>query len=266
MTDNDNSATYRDPFAPGDDPRRKRGRGVGSRAKLAKRFFEDTYAAWEEQGPSVLARAAFHDPVAFANMVARLMPQKIEVSTPTDGLSDERLAELLDFAERMAGLKAEQAKVLQGDVITATLPSPAQALQPASVPPHKLADENGLCTVSPAEGGGGRCAEMGGGGENTSSTLRADPAETTSPEFNALRTGTAQSGGEQNRHCTSCGVALKPHEIELCDRCGAPSVLPYPVGKPGPKPDHLVERSNRAALAEGGRNDRETDIDPESLF
>jgi len=246
-------ATYRDPFAPGEDPRRRKGRAKGSRAKLAQRFFEDTYAAWEEQGPSVLARAAFHDPVAFANMVARLMPQKIEVSTPTDGMSDERLSELLDFAERMAGLKAEQAKVLQGEVIeAAALPSPA----------HKLADENGLRTISPAEGGGGRCAEMGVGGENTSSTLRADPAgstDTTSNALNVLQPEAAQSGGEQNRHCTSCGVALQPHEIELCDRCGAPSVLPYPVGKPGPLPDRAVERRNRAALAE-------VDIDPASLF
>lgn len=236
MPDNGNSATYRDPFAPGDDPRRKRGRGVGSRAKLAKRFFEDTYAAWEEQGASVLARAAFHDPVAFANMVARLMPQKIEVSTPTDGMSDERLAELLDFAERMAGLKAEQAKVLQGDVIAAALPSPAQALPPASVPPHKLADENGLCTVSPAEGGGGRCAEMGGGGENTSSTLRADPAETTlqtSNALNALPPGPILNGEEQKSH------------------------NPYPVGRAVPLQDHEVERRNRKAL---------DDIDPASLF
>lgn len=236
-------------------------RAKGSRAKLAQRFFEDTYAAWEEQGPSVLARAAFHDPVAFANMVARLMPQKIEVSTPTDGMSDERLAELLDFAERMAGLKAEQAKVLQSEVISAALPSPA----------HKLADSIASPAVSVEGPGGGAVSRMGGGGENTSSTLRpgrAEAPDTTSNALNVLPMGSmaAQSGDEQNRHCTSCGVALAPHEIELCDRCGAPSVLPYPVGKPGPKPDHLVERSNRAALAEGGRNDRETDIDPESLF
>lgn len=221
-------ATYRDPFAPGEDPRRRKGRAKGSRAKLAQRFFEDTYAAWEEQGPSVLARAAFHDPVAFANMVARLMPQKIEVSTPTDGMSDERLAELLDFAERMAGLKAEQAKVLQGEVIeAAALPSPA----------HKLADENGLRTISPAEGGGGRCAEMGGGGENTSSTLRADPAEDPSRPFralNVLQPETALNGGEQK------------------------SSLPYPVGRAVPLQDHEAERLNRAKLAE--------DIDPASLF
>lgn len=202
-------------------------RRQGSRAKLAQRFFEDTYAAWEEQGPSVLARAAFHDPVAFANMVARLMPQKIEVSTPTDGMSDERLSELLEFAERMAGLKAEQAKVLQGEVIEAALPSP----------PHKLADENGLRTISPAEGGGGRCAEMGVGGENTPSTLRADPAEDPSRPFralNVLQPEAAFNGGEQK------------------------SSLPYPVGRAVPLQDHEAERLNRAKLAE--------DIDPASLF
>ena len=258
MTDQ-NPSSYFDTSAEAQRARGKRRRG--SRAKLAQRFFEDTYAAWEEQGPSVLARAAFHDPVAFANMVARLMPQKIEVSTPTDGMSDERLAELLDFAERMAGLKAEQAKVLQGEVIeAAALPSPAR----------KLADENGLRTISPAEGGGGRCAEMGGGGENTSSTLRADPAEasdTTSNALNVLQPGAALNGGEQNRHCTSCGVALEPHEIELCDRCGAPAVLPYPVGKPGPKlrGDEIAQarRNARALQAEALA---ETDIDPAGLF
>lgn len=220
------------------DAQQRRGkRRQGSRAKLAQRFFEDTYAAWEEQGPSVLARAAFHDPVAFANMVARLMPQKIEVSTPTDGMSDERLAELLDFAERMAGLKAEQAKVLQGEVIeAAALPSPAQALQPASVPPHKLADENGLRTISPAEGGGGRCAEMGGGGENTSSTLRADPAEDPSRPFRAL------------------------NEPSSSDLATPSSPLPYPVGKPFATPGHVTEKQNRYGLS------RDEDIDPQSLF
>lgn len=223
-------ATYRDPFAPGEDPRRRKGRAKGSRAKLAQRFFEDTYAAWEEQGPSVLARAAFHDPVAFANMVARLMPQKIEVSTPTDGMSDERLAEMLDFAERMAGLKAEQAKVLQGEVIeAAALPSPA----------HKLADENGLCTVLPEEGGGGPLAQMGVGGENTSSTLRPIRAEKTEPTSNAL-------------NALQPEAALKGEEQK--------SSLPYPVGRAVPLQDHQAEKQNRHKLHD------DADIDPQSLF
>ena len=217
-----------DPFSrTNQPPGRPKGR-TGSRAKLAQRFFEDTYAAWEEQGPSVLARAAFHDPVAFANMVARLMPQKIEVSTPTDGMSDERLAELLDFAERMAGLKAEQAKVLQGEVISAALPSPT----------HKLADENGS-TADCLEGrGGGRCAEMGGGGENTSSTLRPIRAESTKTTSNALNVLPPDSifSDEQKNH------------------------NPYPVGRAIPLRDHEVEKRNRHKLHDDG------DIDPASLF
>jgi hypothetical protein len=42
----------------------------------------------------------------FASMVAKLMPQKLEITTPTDGLSDDRFASLIDLAERMAALKA----------------------------------------------------------------------------------------------------------------------------------------------------------------
>lgn len=221
--------SYFDTSSEAQRERRRRGRKTGSRAKLAKRFFEDTYAAWEEQGPSVLARAAFHDPVAFANMVARLMPQKIEVSTPTDGMSDERLAELLDFAERMAGLKAEQAKVLQGEVISAALPSPA----------HKLVDENGLSLDAAEAGGGGPLQRMGGGGENTTSTMRADPAEDPSRPFRALNEPSPPGPT----------VAETPQ-----------SHLPYPVGKPFATPGHVTEKQNRYGLS------RDEDIDPQSLF
>ena len=225
MTD-ETPRSYFDTSSEAQRERSRRGRKTGSRAKLAQRFFEDTYAAWEEQGPSVLARAAFHDPVAFANMVARLMPQKIEVSTPTDGMSDERLAELLDFAERMAGLKAEQAKVRQGEVIEAALPSPA----------HKLADENGSAADCLEGRGGGPLVRMGGGGENTSSTLRADPAEDPSRPFRAL------------------------NEPSSSDLATPSSPLPYPVGKPFATPGHVTEKQNRYGLVD---NDP---IDPASLF
>lgn len=165
-TDNSGkSAAFRDPFAVSSPQRRK----TGSRAKLAKRFFEDVYAAWEEQGESVIARAFFHDPVASMQMVARLMPQKIEISTPADGMSDERLAEMLEYAERMAGLKAEAARVIQADAPgLAALPSPS----------HKLADENADLPDAVEAGGGGPLRRMGVGGENTPSTIAAERAET----------------------------------------------------------------------------------------
>lgn len=224
------SATYRDPFKPATPQRRK----TGSRAKLAKRFFEDVYAAWEEQGESVIARAFFHDPVASMQMVARLMPQKIEISTPTDGMSDERLAELIDHYEQLAGLKADAARVIQGQAIeggaAAALPAPAQsAAPPASLCSHKLADENGDLRNADEAGGGGPQQRMGGGGENT---LRAIEAER------------AKSAGSPQQHNT----------LEQAK-------MPYPVGRPFPEPDHSVSARNRARLAEPSEP-----IDPASLF
>ena len=202
------SATYQDPFKPATPQRRK----TGSRAKLAKRFFEDVYAAWEEQGESVIARAFFHDPVASMQMVARLMPQKIEISTPTDGMSDERLAEMLEYAERMAGLRAEAARVIQGDALA----SPGPAALPS--PPHKLADENPDLRNAVEAGGGGPLRQMGGGGENTPHAIAAERAESadTPQQHNTL---------EQAK-------------------------LPYPVGRPFAEPDHSVSARNRARLAE----------------
>jgi hypothetical protein len=145
-------------------------------------------------------------------MVARLMPQKIEISTPTDGMSDERLAEMLEYAERMAGLRAEAARVIQGQVIegdaAAALPSPA----------HKLADENGDLRNAVEAGGGGPQRRMGGGGENTPSTIEAERAK---------------SAGSPQQHNT----------LEQAK-------LPYPVGRPFPEPDHSVSARNRARLAE----------------
>lgn len=82
------------------------GRKPGSRQAVATRFFNDLHALWQEQGEAVLRRAAFEKPMEFASMVAKLMPQKLEISTPTDGLSDDRFASLIDLAERMATLKA----------------------------------------------------------------------------------------------------------------------------------------------------------------
>lgn len=241
------SATYRDPFTANDPRRDQRGRAKGSRAKLAKRFFEDTYAAWEEQGPSVLARAAFHDPVAFANMVARLMPQKIEVSTPTDGMSDERLAELLDLAERMAALKAGTIEHVAGvPLIDAT------ALAPPALN-HEKPDR----LDAAEEGGGGPLRRMGGGGENTSYALRPQPADRPETVHNPL--------------CSSNFAAAESTQPLIAE-----TPLPHPVGKPFATPDHVVERRNIAGLERADEATirarvraltlRDEDIDPASLF
>ncbi len=110
------TATPRDPatgrFLDGVGGSSRRGRKVGSRVKLGEKFFTALQADFEEHGIEAIARMRFLRPDVYVSVIAKLMPQKIEISTPTDGMTDERLAELLDFAERMAGLKTEQAKVI----------------------------------------------------------------------------------------------------------------------------------------------------------
>jgi len=85
------------------------GRRPGSRNLLADRFFKDTYALWEEQGEAALRRAAFESPMQFVAMIAKLMPAKLEISTPTDGMTDEQLLRMIELAERMAAIGAHNA-------------------------------------------------------------------------------------------------------------------------------------------------------------
>ena len=86
-------------FQPGNTMGSRR---TGNRAKLATRFFQDLYAAWEERGDAVIRQVAFHDPAKFLAVVAHLMPQKIEVAQTPDGLSDERMEQLIELASIMA--------------------------------------------------------------------------------------------------------------------------------------------------------------------
>jgi hypothetical protein len=88
-------------FAPGNKHTPDTKGRKGSRNKLATSFFNDMYELWEEQGQAVLRQAAFQDPVAFAAIVAKLMPQKIEVSDTTmQDMENDRLERLVEFAER----------------------------------------------------------------------------------------------------------------------------------------------------------------------
>lgn len=75
------------------------------RRVLAEVFFLDLYSEWEKHGDTAIKRAFFHDPVAATQLIAKLMPQAIEVAPNTEGMSDERLAELLEYAHKMAEAK-----------------------------------------------------------------------------------------------------------------------------------------------------------------
>lgn len=258
-------ASHFQPFSATKQPSPERRKRSGSRAKLAKRFFEDTYAAWEEQGEPALARAAFHDPMGFVNMVARLMPQKIEVSTPTDGMTDERIEELMALAERMASFGADNRS--QGALIDAT----AIEREPIDDEAHSLDGLNNHekppFSGDEARRGRGALVEKGGGGETPSYPQRAESGETTETEHNLLDvaphsiSAVAASSDPDTRRCLSCAAPLRPEEIEVCARCGA-SALPYPVGPAQPLDDKAAERLNLSKLD----HVVEEYIDPASLF
>lgn len=134
--DSKNASEGRDPvtgvFLVGH--KRSRGRPKGSRARLSEKFFAALHDDFMENGVAAIARVRFHDPSTYMSVIAKLMPQKLEITTPTDGMSDERLAEMLEFAERMAGLQAEHAKVID---VTPTLPAPAITIETLATPPSR---------------------------------------------------------------------------------------------------------------------------------
>jgi hypothetical protein len=85
------------------------------RKKLSSLFFGDIAKLWETEGEACLRRAMALDPVAFAAMVAKLMPQKIEVSDTTmEDVGDEQLEQFIDAVQRRIALRAERAKLVNG--------------------------------------------------------------------------------------------------------------------------------------------------------
>jgi len=87
-------------------------------------------------GPAAIRRALFNDTAGTIRALIVILPKhaKLEITTTLEELSDERLAEMLDYAERMAGLQAEQAKVID---VTPTPPAPAVTIETLATPPSR---------------------------------------------------------------------------------------------------------------------------------
>lgn len=102
------------------------GRRKGARARWSEAFMADVEEAWQDMGPAAIRRALFNDPAGTIRALIGILPKhaKLEITTTLEELSDERLAEMLDYVERMAGLQAEQAKVID---VTPTLPAPRRS-------------------------------------------------------------------------------------------------------------------------------------------
>ena len=113
------------------------GRRKGARARWSEAFMADVEEAWQDMGPAAIRRALFNDPAGTIRALIGILPKhaKLEITTTLEELSDERLAEMLDYVERMAGLQAEQAKVI--DVTPTALPAPAVTIETLATPPSR---------------------------------------------------------------------------------------------------------------------------------
>lgn len=89
-------------------PRRQRS-ARESRDSLTQKMLSDFEKAWDELGESVIARTAAYSPDKFLQIMAKLLPQQIDVTkTNVEELTDERIGHLLDIINaRIAGAGEE---------------------------------------------------------------------------------------------------------------------------------------------------------------
>ena len=84
------------------------GRPKGSRNRLTEDFLADVHEAWQERGKAAINAMAEDHPDRFCLMVASLVPKNIDIgkrpADPFDGMTIEAIMEVVERAERLAGL------------------------------------------------------------------------------------------------------------------------------------------------------------------
>jgi len=73
------------------------GRPKGSRNKLGEAFIQTLYADFIEHGAGAIEAVRTDDPATYMRVVAALLPRELEVKRPLADLSDDELANALEF-------------------------------------------------------------------------------------------------------------------------------------------------------------------------
>ena len=90
----------------------------------------DIEAAWKEQGRTVIDRAMFHDPVGVLKALVPILPKnvKLEISNPTDEMSDAQLRAMIEHFEAIAA----RGQAIEGEMRNVT---PTLATSSFNTPP-----------------------------------------------------------------------------------------------------------------------------------
>lgn len=68
--------------------------------KLTSRFTKDMRELWEEQGQSIMRRAAFADPLGTMKVIASMLPKQIDVTqTQVEEIDNDKLDRLIDAVD-----------------------------------------------------------------------------------------------------------------------------------------------------------------------
>lgn len=84
-------------FQPGNP-----GRPKGSRNKLAETFFSALCADFEKHGLAAIEGARNESPLGYLNVIARVLPQKIEVEKLAEKATDDELLAIIRQAPAVA--------------------------------------------------------------------------------------------------------------------------------------------------------------------
>lgn len=103
-----------------------------ARQQLTGKFTEDLMTIWSGQGPQILERAAFQNPMAFAKMVADLLPKQLDVDVNVvQELEDDQLADLISGVGEILGRRVEQAaREVEGRAREAVVEEPPRLVPP----------------------------------------------------------------------------------------------------------------------------------------
>ncbi len=84
------------------------GRPRGSRNRLSEDFLADVHEAWQVGGKAAITAMREDRPDKFCLMVASLLPKHVTLddraTDPFDGMTIEAIMEVVERAERLAGL------------------------------------------------------------------------------------------------------------------------------------------------------------------
>jgi hypothetical protein len=94
------------PFRPGQSGN-PGGRAVGARNRITAGFLGDLADVWEEGGKAALERACKKTPMAFAKMVASLMPKQFEDAMPLDGAGNKDIEMMLTLVRAVRASRDE---------------------------------------------------------------------------------------------------------------------------------------------------------------